>query len=147
MRTAWPWYGSSCSSYCSFSTGSAAGCRGQTGCSRVQDCPWSCSWRPERASTIGPAVGKRSMFSGPVQEVAMRIGRRTMSSRRQFLGRIAGSAGAALALRPGTLEAVQAAARKVAERPPGDVAGDEDFWREVQQAFTVDRTLINLNNG
>jgi len=70
-----------------------------------------------------------------------------MANRRQFLGRIAGSAGAALALRPGTLEAVQAAARKVAERPPGDVAADEDFWREVQQAFTVDRTLINLNNG
>jgi selenocysteine lyase/cysteine desulfurase len=70
-----------------------------------------------------------------------------MASRRQFLGRIAGGAGAVLALRPGTLEAVQAAARKVAERPAGDVAADEDFWREVQQAFTVDRTLINLNNG
>jgi isopenicillin-N epimerase len=70
-----------------------------------------------------------------------------MASRRQFLGRIAGGAGAALALRPGTLQAVQAAARKVAERPAGDVAADEDFWREVQQAFTVDRTLINLNNG
>jgi isopenicillin-N epimerase len=68
-----------------------------------------------------------------------------MASRRQFLGRIAGSA--ALALRPGTLEAVQSAARKVAERLPEDVAADEDFWREVQQAFTVDRTLINLNNG
>jgi selenocysteine lyase/cysteine desulfurase len=28
-----------------------------------------------------------------------------------------------------------------------DVARDEDFWFEVQQAFTVDRSLINLNNG
>ena len=33
------------------------------------------------------------------------------------------------------------------DRTPGDVARDEDFWREIQQAFTVDRTLINLNNG
>ena len=27
------------------------------------------------------------------------------------------------------------------------VAADEDFWREIQQAFTVDRSYINLNNG
>ena len=30
---------------------------------------------------------------------------------------------------------------------PAAVAQDETFWFEVQQAFTVDRTLINLNNG
>ncbi len=24
---------------------------------------------------------------------------------------------------------------------------DEDFWREIQSAFTLDRTMINLNNG
>jgi selenocysteine lyase/cysteine desulfurase len=30
---------------------------------------------------------------------------------------------------------------------PESVAEDEAFWFEVQQAFTVDRTLINLNNG
>ena len=27
------------------------------------------------------------------------------------------------------------------------VARDEDFWAEVAQAFTVDRSLVNLNNG
>ena len=27
------------------------------------------------------------------------------------------------------------------------VAQDEFYWREIQQAFTLDRTLINLNNG
>ncbi|MGI9037985.1 MAG: hypothetical protein ACR2GQ_03885 [Gemmatimonadota bacterium] len=34
--------------------------------------------------------------------------------------------------------------------PPGRaaaVARDEDYWAEVAQAFTVDRSLINLNNG
>ncbi len=29
----------------------------------------------------------------------------------------------------------------------GALAGDEAFWFEVQQAFTVDRSLVNLNNG
>lgn len=30
---------------------------------------------------------------------------------------------------------------------PSTIASDEDFWTRVQQAFTVDRSLINLNNG
>lgn len=30
---------------------------------------------------------------------------------------------------------------------PTEIAYNEDFWRTVQQAFTVDRSLINLNNG
>lgn len=29
----------------------------------------------------------------------------------------------------------------------GDIAKNEDYWARVQQAFTVDRSLINLNNG
>jgi isopenicillin-N epimerase len=33
------------------------------------------------------------------------------------------------------------------DRTPQDAAQDEDFWMEIQRAFTVDRTLINLNNG
>lgn len=39
------------------------------------------------------------------------------------------------------------AVRFVAGRSPADVASDEDFWFQVQHAFTVDRTLINFNNG
>lgn len=30
---------------------------------------------------------------------------------------------------------------------PREAAADEALWHEVQQAFTVDRSLINLNNG
>ena len=30
---------------------------------------------------------------------------------------------------------------------PADVAADEGYWRDIQQAFTLDRTIINLNNG
>src|ERR1043166_9554671 len=32
-------------------------------------------------------------------------------------------------------------------RSPESLARDEEFWREIQQAFTVVRSIINLNNG
>ena len=32
-------------------------------------------------------------------------------------------------------------------RSAEDIAQDEDFWRQIQEAFTLDRTLTNLNNG
>ncbi|HEB54118.1 MAG TPA: aminotransferase class V-fold PLP-dependent enzyme [bacterium] len=32
-------------------------------------------------------------------------------------------------------------------RGPASFARDEDFWREIQMAFPVDRSLTNLNNG
>jgi isopenicillin-N epimerase len=41
----------------------------------------------------------------------------------------------------------QKAAARVAGRPAETVAQDEDFWFNIREAFTVDRTLINLNNG
>ena len=42
---------------------------------------------------------------------------------------------------------MQAAGRRVAAQPAASVAADETYWREIQQAFTLDRTIINLNNG
>ena len=45
------------------------------------------------------------------------------------------------------LARVAAAARAVDGVPASDVATDENFWREIQESFTLDRTLINLNNG
>src|SRR5262249_18225069 len=67
-----------------------------------------------------------------------------MWSRRSFL-RIAG--GAAFAVRPAGIPEVMAATAAVSERPPEEVAADEAYWREIQFAFTLDRTIINLNNG
>ena len=56
-------------------------------------------------------------------------------------------AAAALAfLRPDSIDRARAATtgnNRLAE----DVARDEDFWREIQSAFTLDRNIINLNNG
>ena len=45
------------------------------------------------------------------------------------------------------LDEVAALTQSVAGRTPEQVAADEDYWREIQFAFTLDRTLINLNNG
>jgi selenocysteine lyase/cysteine desulfurase len=70
-----------------------------------------------------------------------------MWSRRAFL-RLTGTAGtAALAARAYGIDEVLAATAAVADRTPEEVAQDEFYWREIQQAFTLDRTLINLNNG
>ena len=33
------------------------------------------------------------------------------------------------------------------KRPPKVLAAHEAFWTKIQQAFTVDRSIINLNNG
>lgn len=41
----------------------------------------------------------------------------------------------------------QSAVQAVAGRPADLVARDEDFWFHVRHAFSVDRNIINLNNG
>ena len=38
-------------------------------------------------------------------------------------------------------------ARAADDRTPEDLAADEDFWFQAQNAFTLDRNYINLNNG
>ena len=71
-----------------------------------------------------------------------------MVSRRQFLGSLsmpaAAIAGATLC--PGRASAVLANLASYTAGPH-EVAGDEDFWFQVSQAYTVDRSIINLNNG
>jgi len=70
-----------------------------------------------------------------------------MWSRRAFL-RATGALGAsAVAAKAADLEPILTASAVVADRSPDDVAQDEFYWREIQQAFSLDRTLINLNNG
>lgn len=72
-----------------------------------------------------------------------------MVTRRQFLGAVGAGAAAgflAPALDPKrAAHALEALARD--DRPPAKIARDEAFWFRAQHAFTVDRTLINLNNG
>src|SRR5215467_891402 len=70
-----------------------------------------------------------------------------MRTRREFIRTIAGASAALAAYRQGGIDRVLAASRSAGDTSPNEVARSEDFWREIQQAFTVDRSLINLNNG
>ncbi|MDQ3420275.1 MAG: aminotransferase class V-fold PLP-dependent enzyme [Acidobacteriota bacterium] len=71
-----------------------------------------------------------------------------MLTRRGFLQTTGTATAAALAtFRDEGVAHLEAASRYAASLSPEDVAGDENYWREIQQAFTLDRTLINLNNG
>ncbi|MBI3665524.1 MAG: aminotransferase class V-fold PLP-dependent enzyme [Acidobacteria bacterium] len=55
--------------------------------------------------------------------------------------------GALAALQSDAIERVRAAAKSVDGRSPDEIARDEDFWFRVRHAFTIDRNIINLNNG
>lgn len=71
-----------------------------------------------------------------------------MKTRREFLNSMFGTAAVTIpALRSDGIERILSATSFVADRGPEAVARDEDFWLEIQQAFTVDRSLVNLNNG
>src|SRR3990170_1603750 len=69
-------------------------------------------------------------------------GTEDMTTRRGFLG-----LAAAVAFRDDGVDRVFAAGRGATGRPAEEVAADEDYWREIQQAFTVNRSYVNLNNG
>jgi selenocysteine lyase/cysteine desulfurase len=61
---------------------------------------------------------------------------------------MAGGAGAAaVAFDARALERVVEAGQSMAGKTAEEVARDEFYWREIQLAFKLDRTLINLNNG
>ncbi len=67
-------------------------------------------------------------------------------NRRSFFQFAAGTAAAA------TLETqipvrAFAATASVKGRSPEDVAADEDYWTEIRNEFTTDRTIVNMNNG
>lgn len=72
-----------------------------------------------------------------------------METRKQFLKKIGGGAAALTAsaffnpLKAQSLKEDLSLYTGTAE----EIARNEDFWAHVQQAFTVDRSLINLNNG
>ena len=71
------------------------------------------------------------------------------ADRRRFLSRISAAATSISLAHFGddALRVARAAAEYAHGRDPDELARDEDFWRPIQQAFTVDRTYINLNNG
>src|SRR5512134_792984 len=71
-----------------------------------------------------------------------------MITRRSFLASTGAAGAAALAtFDERGLARVLQASRAVQGQDPSAIATDEIYWREIQQAFTLDRTIVNLNNG
>ncbi len=70
-----------------------------------------------------------------------------MTSRRTFLSGLASVALAGPAFREHAIPSLFRAHALAGERDAVSVADDESYWSEIQRAFDVDRTLINLNNG
>lgn len=71
-------------------------------------------------------------------------------NRRNFVQKLAGVAGATAFAPFYSSCKGQSFLRAVEEFenvPPTDIATDEDFWRYIQQAYTVSNSIINLNNG
>jgi selenocysteine lyase/cysteine desulfurase len=72
-----------------------------------------------------------------------------MYTRRDFLGTVGKPAAAAMAtaaLTPGSIPRLIETLSEF-QGTPYEIARDEEFWYRVQQAWTVDRSLVNLNNG
>jgi selenocysteine lyase/cysteine desulfurase len=69
------------------------------------------------------------------------------TNRRSFLQMAGALGGVALVLNDQSIELVAQSSRALGNRAADDVAGDESFWRDVQSAFSLDRSVINLNNG
>jgi selenocysteine lyase/cysteine desulfurase len=74
----------------------------------------------------------------------------TAFNRRLFLNRIGVLSAASWFTRPSQSNwnnDLQQALQKASHVPAQELAGDEDFWFFVQQAYTASPSLINLNNG
>src|SRR5438477_217671 len=71
-------------------------------------------------------------------------------TRRDFLslaGKGLGLAALSSATIASLLRNLEAATKSVAHLSPEEAAMDEDYWTHIQEAFTVTRGIINLNNG
>jgi len=70
-----------------------------------------------------------------------------MPDRRAFVGTVLDAALALPVLNSRAVRRLRQASSIAGKRPASSVATDEDYWSEIQRAFDLDRTVINLNNG
>jgi selenocysteine lyase/cysteine desulfurase len=71
-------------------------------------------------------------------------------NRRSFLQKWGGLTSATLfssLIQPAWSRNLLHVVQQKADIPPGQLASDEDFWRYVQQSYTVSPSIINLNNA
>lgn len=75
---------------------------------------------------------------------------KTTTTRRNFLalsGKGLGLAALSFPTIGALLKEIEAASSHVAHLTAGQVAADEDYWSVIQNAFTVTRGIVNLNNA
>ncbi len=80
----------------------------------------------------------------------MKTTNHSANNRRDFLslaGKSLGLAALTSSTIAGLLKEIEAATKSVAHLTPAQAAMDEDYWFAIQNAFTVTRGIINLNNG
>jgi len=70
-----------------------------------------------------------------------------MTTRRKFVSSIIGAGVSLPVMHESAFRQLTRAEPIAAGRPNGSVAEDETYWREIQRAFDLDRTMVNLNNG
>jgi selenocysteine lyase/cysteine desulfurase len=70
-----------------------------------------------------------------------------MTSRRSFVASMVGAGAALPAFADRAMARVLSARAATRGASAAALAEDESYWGEIQRAFEVDRTMINLNNG
>src|SRR5256885_3268367 len=70
-----------------------------------------------------------------------------MTTRRTFVSSMIGAGVSLPVMRPSAFRHLIEAEPIAGTRTPLSVAEDETYWREIQRAFDLDRTMVNLNNG
>ena len=70
-----------------------------------------------------------------------------MTDRRTFVASMLGAGISLPTLRPAAFQHLFRAEAIATGAAPAVAAEDETYWGEIQRAFDIDRTMINLNNG
>ena len=70
-----------------------------------------------------------------------------MTTRRKFVSSLVGAGASLPVMRQSAFRHLFAAEPIAAAQTAATVAEDETYWREIQRAFDLDRTMVNLNNG
>jgi isopenicillin-N epimerase len=70
-----------------------------------------------------------------------------MTTRRTFVSSMIGAGVSLPVMRESAFRSLFRAEPIAGARTPLAVAEDETYWREIQRAFDLDRTMVNLNNG
>jgi selenocysteine lyase/cysteine desulfurase len=70
-----------------------------------------------------------------------------MSTRRSFVTSLVGAGVALPTMRGDAFRRLARAEPLAQSRPAAAIGEDEAYWAEIQRAFDLDRTMVNLNNG